>query len=412
MIYAMDGWHLAKYLADKESLSKIVLTDDAKISIQASYSPASAGVSDSTAVIPVKGVLTDTVSFFDILMGTAPSMTYSQMSDAILGAADDPSVKKIVLDIDSPGGDVDGLYKAVDAVRLVRGTKPIKAVVSNLCASAAYHIAAQADTIEVKNEAARVGSVGVKAIVGNDESVTQISSTDAPDKIADAKSDEGIAKIRATLDSLHGIMAKQIAEGRGVSVEKVNSDFGRGGVLIAKDALAAGMVDKVYTSPKISKEPPKQQGAKGAKSMFTKEELAAQNPELLQALLAEGKAQGEKRIAELTQWKGISAAADKVVDEAIASGKSVMDVMPQLIHATKSQPAQAAAPDAPKTQTSIPEIPVFSAGISDRDMAKISPYYNQTEIDQLKAINSKIYRDPESGQYILDNLKGKTTPWR
>lgn len=72
---------------------------------------------------------------------------------------------------------------------------------------------------------------------------------------------------------------------------------------------------------------------KGSTKM-TLEELKAQNPEVYQAAVAEGKTAGIKaeqdRIRELAAWKGVNADVDKVVEEASAKGQTYSEVASQL----------------------------------------------------------------------------------
>jgi ClpP class serine protease len=53
--------------------------------------------------------------------------------------------------------------------------------------------------------------------------------------------------MQASVDRYHQMMASDIARGRGISVDKVRSDFGQGRALGAKQAKAAGLVDRVAT---------------------------------------------------------------------------------------------------------------------------------------------------------------------
>ena len=62
---------------------------------------------------------------------------------------DDPGVGSIVLDIDSPGGDVDGVDELASEIYAARKQKKITAVSNCLCASAAYYLVSQASEIVV-----------------------------------------------------------------------------------------------------------------------------------------------------------------------------------------------------------------------------------------------------------------------
>src|SRR5690606_398257 len=71
-----------------------------------------------------------------------------------------PSVKALILNIDSPGGTTVGGEATFDAVRKVAAVKPVVAQVGTLAASAGYMIASAADHI-VARQTSIVGSIGV-----------------------------------------------------------------------------------------------------------------------------------------------------------------------------------------------------------------------------------------------------------
>ena len=105
-------------------------------------------VSGDKAVVQVQGVLTQRKSFFAMLFGGG-NTTYSEINDALAAADKDPDVSEITLAIDSPGGQIAGLFDTIGALEAVK--KPVHAVVNNVGASAAYAIASQADTITAVN---------------------------------------------------------------------------------------------------------------------------------------------------------------------------------------------------------------------------------------------------------------------
>ena len=75
----------------------------------------------------------------------------------------DERVNSVLLLIDSPGGEVAGLFDLVDEIYHARGTKPIIAVADEAAFSAAYAIASAADEVYLP-ATAQVGSIGVIAI--------------------------------------------------------------------------------------------------------------------------------------------------------------------------------------------------------------------------------------------------------
>lgn len=79
---------------------------------------------------------------------------------ALLQAAADPAAHTILLDIDSPGGTVNGTPELAQVVRTVAKDKHVYAFTAGQCCSAAYWVASQADVIYAA-PSATVGSIGV-----------------------------------------------------------------------------------------------------------------------------------------------------------------------------------------------------------------------------------------------------------
>ena len=79
---------------------------------------------------------------------------------ALQQAAADPAVHTILLDIDSPGGTVNGTPELAQVVRTVAKDKHVYAFTAGQCCSAAYWVASQSDVIYA-TPSATVGSIGV-----------------------------------------------------------------------------------------------------------------------------------------------------------------------------------------------------------------------------------------------------------
>lgn len=196
----------------------------------------------SVAQIPVVGVLTKNPDLWIELFG-GRNTTYSSIVRQLAMAQADPGVSAIDLLIDSPGGQFAGLFDVMDAMAIT--SKPITARVESMAASAAYAIASQADRIVAKNRATQVGSIGVVASFWVSSSIVDITSTEAPKKRPDVRTDEGKEMVREHLDELHQIFVDAIAEGRKITVQAVNSTFGRGATLLAERAMSLGMIDAI-----------------------------------------------------------------------------------------------------------------------------------------------------------------------
>jgi ClpP class serine protease len=251
------------------------------------------------AEISIKGVITQVPSFMAMVFGGG-NTTYPDIISAIATAQQDDNVETITLSIDSPGGEFDGLFDTLAAIQAA--TKPVKAIISNLGASAAYAIASQADEIVATNIAARIGSVGVVATFGVYDDEVSITSTEAPKKRPDVRTSEGVAMVREELDALHELFVDAIANGRGVDTSKVNANYGQGGTLLAGEALKRGMIDSIAApSLKSVKTTSTKTATSGTQPEATKMDLntlKAQHPETFAAAVQQGTTEERDRVTE------------------------------------------------------------------------------------------------------------------
>jgi capsid assembly protease len=204
--------------------------------------------------VPLKGVLAPMTGFLAMFFGDYnPLDTFlSGMRDAM---ADD-EVGAIIVDIDSPGGVVDGIPEAAAALRGMRGPKPIIASVNTLCASAAYWIASQADEISITPSGA-AGSIGVYAthrdmsgmmeMMGVNTTLISAGKYKTEGNPFEPLTDEAKAAIQSDVDDFYGMFVADVAKGRGASVKDVRSGYGEGRVLNAKRSVDAKLVDRIET---------------------------------------------------------------------------------------------------------------------------------------------------------------------
>ena len=129
--------------------------EEADDSSQAQYKPYD--VAEGVARIPIEGTLVHKLGTLHPFSGMTG---YDGIRILLKLALDDPDVQAIMLDIDSPGGEVAGCFDLVDAIYEARGSKPIWAVLTESAYSAAYAIASAADRIIVPRTGG-TGSVGV-----------------------------------------------------------------------------------------------------------------------------------------------------------------------------------------------------------------------------------------------------------
>jgi signal peptide peptidase SppA len=206
-----------------------------------------AEIRDGVAIMPVIGPVFPRANMFTWLSGATSIQT---LAKDFTVALNDRAVGGIVLYIDSPGGEVTGVNEFASMVRAARSVKPITAYVVGYAASAAYWIASAAGRI-VADATAELGSIGVVAgyqdTRGKDEKAgvknIEIVSSVSPNKRPDLQSDEGRKQIQTIVDDLADVFVRSVAENRGVSVGKVLSDFGQGGMFVGQNAVKAGLAD-------------------------------------------------------------------------------------------------------------------------------------------------------------------------
>ncbi|MDR2681958.1 MAG: S49 family peptidase [Holosporaceae bacterium] len=201
------------------------------------------------AVIPVHGLLTKRSEFFSSFFGTT---SYEEIHELISLALDDAEVNSILLDIDSPGGEVSGLFDLADFIYESRNTKPIYAIANDSAFSAAYAIASAATKIFV-NRTSGVGSIGVIAThvdiseYDKKEGIkyTTIFAGDRKNDLSPHEpiSDEAISDLQKEVDRLYGMFIALVARNRNVSTVQVRAT--QAALYFGADSVSLGFADEI-----------------------------------------------------------------------------------------------------------------------------------------------------------------------
>jgi protease-4 len=109
---------------------------------------------DKIAVILLRGLISTAIP------GNATDSMVDDMRAALQQARDDDRVKAIVLEIDSPGGEVTAADAIYNAVVKTRARKPVVVYMDSLAASGGYYIACGGRFL-MANETTITGSIGV-----------------------------------------------------------------------------------------------------------------------------------------------------------------------------------------------------------------------------------------------------------
>ncbi|EMD0831976.1 S49 family peptidase [Morganella morganii] len=212
-------------------------------------------VLEGIAIIPVYGTL---VQKLGTLRPYSGMTGYDGIRRVFLTAVNDPEVKGICLDIDSPGGEVAGCFDLVDLIYAERGKKPIHAILSENAFSAAYAIASAADKIYVPRTGG-VGSVGVIVIHcdwsqrikddGLKVSIITYGNRKAESNPYVALSDEAQAAIQHDVDEMGRLFVSTVSRNRGLSETVIRNT--QAACYLAAEGVQMGLADAV-ASPDVA----------------------------------------------------------------------------------------------------------------------------------------------------------------
>ena len=382
---------------------------EAKLGRPLANEPQPYTVQDGVAILSVEGVMAKRMNLFSqISGGTSTQLAIRDLQQA--GA--DPAVHSIIQVYDTPGGTVDGTQAFANVIRQVGQIKPVITLADGVMASAGVWAGTAASQIYIADTTTTVGSIGV---------VSQHVDLSGRDAMAGVKRTEvfagkykriasdtgpltkaGLQSIQDTVDYTYGLFVQAVATHRGVSVDQVLSDMADGRMFIGEQAINAGLVDGVSTlddlivklnqdrtrsssSSRASGPSPRAGVAhvpthsQGAAMPITREQLAAEAPDVLAAIQQEGASAERERI------QSIEAQAlpghDKLISALKFDGKSTAgDAAMALLAAekqTRNAAASALASDAP---TPLPVAPAPAVEASGK------PVLSRAEVDtQAKA---------------------------
>jgi len=208
----------------------------------------------SVAIIPVFGVLTQREEVID----SAYTRSTDEIAAEVQAAAEDPKVDAVVMEVASPGGEVYGVPEAWAAIRDAEKRKPIVAHANSQMASAALYLGSAASEIWV-TPSGEIGSVGVyalhvnvaKALEDMGEQWEFVAADDSPFKVegnpTEPLSEDGRATVKRMVNRYMTMFVRDLARGRGVSMEHVRENFGKGRMLSPTEAVSAKMADQIGT---------------------------------------------------------------------------------------------------------------------------------------------------------------------
>lgn len=200
------------------------------------------------AVIDVKGTITSDAESFGAAIANS-----KQIVKLIRAAKDDESVKAIIVDLDTPGGEVTASDEIYHELKLCG--KPVVAMMNTMAASGGYYVACGANKI-VANKFTMTGSIGV---IMSSVDVSGLldwakvkpefyTSGKMKNMLNPAKptTEEEAKVVQALVMDAYKEFAGIVAEARNIPLEKITQgELGDGRVFDGEQALANGLVDQI-----------------------------------------------------------------------------------------------------------------------------------------------------------------------
>ena len=210
-------------------------------------------VTDSgIGILPVYGALAQRAG--EITPDCTELTSYQRLGRTFDAMVADPDVRGILLEVDSPGGQVAGNFELARKIMGARGMKPVWAHANEMAFSGGYSLAAAAERFYAP-DTGMVGSVGVMMLHMSQAERDARSGYQYTAIFAGARkndmnphfplSEAARARLQAMVDSSYEIFVQHVASARGMKPEAVRAT--EAGIFEAKPALDSKLIDGIYT---------------------------------------------------------------------------------------------------------------------------------------------------------------------
>ena len=199
------------------------------------------------AVIPVYGTLVRRTLGLEAASGLT---SYGEIGALLDAAVANPEVTGILLDVDSPGGEVGGVFELGQRIRSANAVKPVWAIAADSAFSGAYVLASAASRVYV-TQTGGVGSIGVIALhvdqsARDAQQGYRYTAITAGDQKNDFSPHEPLhpaaqGRLQTEVDRLYGIFIDHVATMRDLDPAVVRAT--QAGLYFGPEALNAGLAD-------------------------------------------------------------------------------------------------------------------------------------------------------------------------
>lgn len=263
-------------------------------------------VVNGIAVLPVSGTLVHKLGGMRPFSGMTG---YDGITARMQQAVDDPEVKGILLEIDSPGGQAAGAFDCADMIYRLREQKPVWALASDTACSAAMLLAAACNR-RLVTQTSRTGSIGVvmahtsysRQLEEDGVDITLIYSGEHKVDLSPHQSlpDAVRSDYQQRMDDARLMFAEKVALYTGLSVETVMAT--EAAVYDGQAAIDAGLADQIVNSAdavNVMAEALKTNTTGGNMPELTAAEATAQENQRVMGILGCQEAQRNPALAQM-----------------------------------------------------------------------------------------------------------------
>lgn len=271
----------------------------------------------NVAIVPVIGPIFPRSNLFTCFSG---GTTLQSLSYDFNVALESHQIDSIIMNIDSPGGEVTGIAEFAEMMFQGRNRKKVISYIYGWGASAGYWIASAGGEVVI-NQTAEAGSIGVVAGFTSTKEQDkmegikkiEIISSQSPNKRPDPETKTGKSQIQVIVDNLADVFISAVAKNRGVKPEAVAENFGQGKMFVGQDAVDHGLADRLGSLEALIEE----QKNNSTHSLITiggsmdLTELKSKHAAVYEEAKAEGVAEANTGIDAKVKAAGVTAAEDE-----------------------------------------------------------------------------------------------------
>lgn len=208
-------------------------------------------VINGVAVVDIFGVLAHRGGFD---ANSSYILGYDRIGKAVNAALQDNDVNSILLQMDSPGGEVAGAFELAQQLNDWGSIKPMKSSVSSLSASANYLLASATSEIAI-TDTGMAGSIGVVMRHVDISKMAEKEGIDVTHIFAGARKIDGNQfaplsqdvrdRFQAEVNQLYTLFVNTVSQYRGLDADAIRGQ--EAGVFTGQDAIKAGLADRIAT---------------------------------------------------------------------------------------------------------------------------------------------------------------------